>query len=65
MEKNDRNKILAMGALLGAVTGVLGALMLYRRAESEGTDLSISTGEGLRIGLLVVGLLRSISTLDD
>ena len=63
--ENNRNKILAIGALLGAVTGTLAALMLYRRAENEGTDLSISTGEGLRIGLLVVGLLRSISSLDD
>jgi gas vesicle protein len=62
---NNRNKTLAIGAFLGAVTGALAALMLYRRAEKEGAELSISTGEGLKIGLLVFGLLRSISTLDD
>lgn len=65
MDNNDRTKVLAIGALLGAVTGTLAALMLYRRAEKEGTELSITTGEGLRIGLLVFGLLRSISSLDD
>jgi hypothetical protein len=62
---DNRTKTLAAGALLGAVTGLLAALMLHRRAEKEGTELSISTGEGLRLGLLVFGLLRSISSLDD
>jgi hypothetical protein len=62
---NNRNKTLAAGAFLGAVTGLLAALMLQRRAEKQGTEISISTGEGLRLGLLVIGLLRSISTLDD
>ncbi len=62
---NNRNKTLAIGALLGAVTGLLAALMLYRSAEKNNTDLSIGAGESLRIGLLVMGLLRSISSLDD
>jgi hypothetical protein len=62
---NNRSKILAMGALIGAVTGLFAAMLLQRRADKEGTDITISTGEGLRLGLLVIGLLRSISTLGD
>lgn len=62
---NNRSKVLATGALLGAVTGLLAALMLQRQAEKKGTEISISGGEGLRLGLLVMGLLRSISTLGE
>jgi len=62
---NNRSKTLAAGALIGALTGLFAAMLLQRRAEKEGTDITISTGEGLRLGLLVIGLLRSISTLGD
>lgn len=62
---NDRNKTLAAGAFLGAVTGLIAAMLLQRRAEKYGTDISISTGESLQLGMLVVGLLRSIASLGD
>jgi hypothetical protein len=62
---NNRNKTLAAGAFLGAVTGLLAAMLLQRRAEKYGTDISISTGESLQLGMLVVGLLRSIASLGD
>lgn len=62
---NTRSKTLAAGALIGALTGLVAAMMLQRRAEKTGTEISISAGEGLQLGMLVVGLLRSISTLGD
>jgi len=62
---NTKTKTLAIGALVGAATGVFAAMLLQRRADQEGTDIEISTGEGLRLGLLLIGLLRSISTLGD
>jgi hypothetical protein len=60
---DSRTKTLVVGALLGAVTGLFAAMMLQRRAEREGTEITISTGEGLQLGMLVIGLLRSISSL--
>jgi len=54
-----------MGALIGALTGLFAAVLLQRRAEKTGTDITISAGEGLQLGMLVVGLLRSISSLGD
>ena len=61
---NNRNIIL-FGALIGAVTGVVAAVLLTRRAEKNERDTAITTGEGLKLGVLVFGLLRAIASLGD
>jgi ABC-type Mn2+/Zn2+ transport system permease subunit len=69
MEEESNNtwktRTLLAGALIGAVTGLGAAFLLTRRAEQEGDEFSISTGQGLKLGMLVVGLLRSIMNLGD
>ena len=54
-----------MGALAGAMTGLIAAMLLTRRAEEEGTQLSLTAGEGMKLGVMVVGLLRAIASLGD
>ena len=61
---SNRNTIL-FGALIGAVTGVVAAVLLTRRAEKNERDTAITTGEGLKLGVLVFGLLRAIASLGD
>ena len=61
----NQNKILLFGALIGAVTGLAAALILQRRAERTGTELSLSAGEGVQLGVMIMGLLRAISSLGD
>ena len=61
---NNRNTIL-FGALIGAVTGVVAAVLLTRRAEKTERATAITTGEGLKLGVLVFGLLRAIASLGD
>ena len=61
---NNRNTIL-FGALIGAVTGVVAAVLLTRRAEKSERDTAITTGESLKLGVLVFGLLRAIASLGD
>lgn len=61
----NRNTILFAGALIGAVTGLIGASMLLRRTEQTGGETSITTGDGLKLGVMIFGLLRAISTLGD
>jgi len=59
------NRILIFGALIGAATGLAAALILQRRAEQTGNEISLSTGEGIQLGVMVMGLLRAISSLGD
>jgi hypothetical protein len=59
------NRILLFGALIGAVTGLAAALILQRRAERTGTEITLSTGEGIQLGVMIMGLLRAIAALGD
>jgi ABC-type Mn2+/Zn2+ transport system permease subunit len=58
-------KTLVVGTLIGALTGLGAAFLLTRRAEQKGEKVSISTGQGVKLGMLVVGLLRSILNLGE
>jgi gas vesicle protein len=59
------NRVLIFGALIGAATGLVAALMLQRRAERTGTEISLSAGEGIQLGVMVMGLLRAVASLAD
>lgn len=62
---NWKTTTLIVGAVVGAITGVGAAYLLVRRAEQEDGEVALSTGEGLRLGLLVLGLLRQIAQLGE
>jgi len=59
------NRVLLFGTLIGAATGLVAALMLQRRAERTGTEISLSAGEGIQLGVMVMGLLRAVASLAD
>ena len=61
----NRNRTLLLGALIGAATGLIGAMLLTRRAEQEGTELAITAGDGMKLGVMVIGLLRAIASLGE
>ena len=61
----NKSKTLLLGALIGAFTGLLAAMLLQRRSEKEERETAITTGEGLKLGVLVFGLLRAIASLGD
>ncbi len=60
---NRRLGTLIVGAIVGALTGVGAAYLLIQRAERTRKDVTLTTGEGLRLGVLVLGLLREIARL--
>ena len=67
MDKDNswKTRTLILGAVVGAATGLGAAYLLTRRAEQEGEELSIPSGQGLKLGLLVIGLLRQVMSLGE
>ncbi len=61
----NKSRIIVFGALIGAITGLIAALLLTRRADKAERETAITAGEGLKLGVLVIGLLRAISSLGD
>jgi hypothetical protein len=56
-------KVLVLGAVIGAATGLLGAYLLVQRSKNEPEPPKLNAGEGVRLGVLLFGLLRQISLL--
>jgi hypothetical protein len=57
-------KVLILGGVLGALVGVMAAYLFVQNRSEEGPP-EVSAGEGVKLGVLVLGLLRSIATLGD
>ena len=60
-----KTKTLAIGAVLGALVGISAAYLLVQKAERENGKVNVPTGDGLKIGLTVLGLLRQVAQLGD
>ncbi len=58
-------KLLAIGGVLGAVTGMAAAYLLVQRSRKLGEKPTLELGEGIRLGVLVFGLLRSVALLGE
>ena len=59
------NRVLLIGTLIGAATGLVAAMMLQRRAERTGNEISLSAGEGIQLGVMIMGLLRAVAALGE
>ena len=60
-----KSKTLTVGALVGAFTGLGVAYFLIQNAEKEGEEFTFSSGQGVKLGLLLLGTMRQIMQLDD
>lgn len=58
-------KLLLGGALVGAIIGLVAAMLIDRRAKNNESETAITAGEGVKLGVLVFGLLRAIASLGD
>jgi H+/Cl- antiporter ClcA len=64
-DRSWKLKVLGGGALIGAIAGLAGAFLLTRRAEKNETTVAVTPTDGIKIGLLVFGLLRAIGKLGE
>ncbi len=60
-----KSKFLIVGALVGLISGLLAAFVLIQRAEQKQIQPKINAGDGVKVGLGVLGVLKLISDLGD
>lgn len=63
MDENWKIKAMIFGGIIGAVSGVGAAYILVQRAEAENAQPRLSAGEGVTLGLGILGLLRLVANM--
>lgn len=58
-----KTKALVVGAVVGAFTGIVAAMIFIEQAAKENDRPKITTGDGVKVGLGVLGLIRMIADL--
>jgi hypothetical protein len=62
---NWRNKTIAIGAIAGLLLGVAAAYIVIQRAERENMLPQITAGDGVKVGLGLLGVLRLIADIGE
>jgi hypothetical protein len=58
---NWKTKTFVIAIIVGAVSGALAGYVLVRRAEENDQQPRLKAGDGVKVGLGVLGLLRLVS----
>lgn len=64
-KSSSTSKILFLGGLIGLISGVLAAYLLVQKSHDREEKLNITAGDGVKVGLSVLGVLKLISDLGD
>jgi hypothetical protein len=62
---NWKPKVLIIGGLIGALIGVGAAYLFTQKADDPWTQPKFTGGDGVKLGLMVLGLLRGVAELGD
>jgi hypothetical protein len=62
---NWRNKTLLIGAIVGVALGLAGAYIVIQRSEELNTLPEVSAGDGVKVGLGVLGVLRLVADIAE
>jgi len=65
MKENEswKMKTFVIGAVVGALTGIGAAYLIIQRSQAENTQPKLTGGEGVKIGLGILGLLRLVTEI--
>jgi hypothetical protein len=63
--KNWKTKVMIAGAIIGALAGAGAAFIYTQRAQDPYHKPEFTSGDGVKLGLLLLGLLRQVSSLGD
>jgi len=56
-------KVLVGASFIGALVGLAGAFLWIKNSERKGEEINVSAGEGVRLVLIILALLRQIAEL--
>jgi hypothetical protein len=62
---NWKPKVLIIGAVVGALIGVGAAYLFTQKADDPYTEPKFTGGDGVKLGLMVLGLLRGVAELGN
>ena len=60
-----KTKALVIGAVVGALVGLGSAYLMMHNAEKIGRELKVTAGEGVKLSMLIMGLLRQIAQVGE
>ncbi len=63
--RGNKNQVLAISAVLGAVLGLAAGVVLLKRVEDQEDRPPLTAGEGVSLGLLLLGVFRQLSRLGE
>ena len=60
---NSKIKTLLLGTSIGAATGLIAAMIIIQRAEKNQTTPKLTAGDGVKVGMGVLGVLRLLADI--
>jgi len=60
-----KSKAMVIGAVIGAAVGLGAAYLFTQKSKDESTQPRFNASDGVKLGLLVLGLLRAIADLGE
>ena len=65
VDESWKMKVLLIGGTVGLLAGLGGAYLLIQRSDREEEQPVLNLVEGIKLGVLLLGLLRQVSQLGE
>jgi hypothetical protein len=64
-QMNWKTRVMILGGVLGLLSGLAAAYLMVQKAERENTEPQLNAKEGVKLGVLLFGLLREVALLGE